>query len=142
MLVREIMTINPVYARPDTTLREVARLMAEHSCGGIPVCDDRGVIGLITERDMACRGFTQGLNPLEIPARYVMTARVVSISENETLDRAVQVMSDAGVGRLPVLRNGRLIGIVSSSDIVEHVPDQKAAQLARRSSHTHRLSVD
>lgn len=142
MLVREIMTINPVYARPDTTLREVARLMAENSCGGIPVCDDRGVIGLITERDMACRGFTQGLNPLEIPARYVMTARVVSISENETLDRAVQVMSDAGVGRLPVLRNGRLIGIVSSSDIVEHVPDQKAAQLARRSSHTHRLSVD
>ena len=135
MLVREVMTTNPVFARPDTTLRDVARLMTENDCGGIPICDDGGIIGLITDRDLACRGFTQGLNPLDIPARYVMTARVVSIAENETLDRAVQIMSDAGVGRLPVLRNGRLIGIVSSSDIVEHVADQKAAQLARRTSH-------
>ena len=135
MLVKEIMTIDPVFARPDTTLREVAKMMAENCCGGIPVCDDRGVIGLITDRDMACRGFTQGFNPLEIPVRYVMPAGVVSISENETLDRALQVMSDAGVVRLPVVRNGQLIGMVSSSDMVGHLPDHQVALLSRRTSH-------
>lgn len=138
MLVKEIMTRNPVFARPDTTLRDVAKMMAENCCGGIPVCDDRGVIGVITDRDMACRGFTQGFNPLDIPVRYVMTAGVVSISENETLDRALQVMSDAGVSRLPVVRNGELIGMVSSSDMVGHLSEGKIAQLARRTAHARR----
>ncbi len=135
MLVKEVMTADPAFARPDTPLRDIARMMAENCCGEIPVCDERGVIGVITDRDMACRGLTQGLNPLDIPVRYVMSTGVVSISENDTVDRAAQVMSDARVVRLPVISNGRLIGIVSRSDVISHLSDGKVAQLARCTAH-------
>ncbi len=140
MWVKDIMTPDPAFARPDTKLRDVAKIMADFACGEIPVCDDRGVIGVITDRDIACRGFTQGLNPLDVHVRYVMTSGVVTISENETLDRALQVMSDARVSRLPVVTDGKLVGIVSFSDLVEHLPDAKVAQLARRVAHSRHVA--
>ncbi len=141
MLVKDIMTPEPAFARPETKLREVAKMMAEFACGEIPVCDDRGVIGVITDRDIACRGFTQGSNPLEMNVRYVMSTGIVTIAENETIDRALQVMSDARVARLPVVRDGRLVGMLSSSDIFEHVDDARVARLARRIAHTRHLAA-
>jgi CBS domain-containing protein len=141
MLVKEIMTTEPAFARPEAKIRDVAKMMADFSCGEIPVCDDRGLVGVITDRDIACRGFTQGLNPQDVSVRYIMTSGVVTISENETTDRALQVMSDARIARLPVVRDGQLVGVVSASDLVEHMPDNKVAQLARRIAHSRHLST-
>jgi len=69
MKIQEIMTSEPACCRPETNLREVARMMAEHDCGEIPVVSGGKPVGVITDRDIVARAVAEGRNPLELTAR-------------------------------------------------------------------------
>src|SRR5947207_16022119 len=94
MKVSEIMTPNPACCLPDTNLREVARMFIDHDCGAVPVVDtpsSRRHMGIVTDRDIACRAVAAGKNALELTARDSMYAPVVPVS-------MVASLTECGVG--------------------------------------------
>src|SRR5437868_4549464 len=89
MEVKEVMTGSPTCCTADTGLQQVAQMMVECDCGCIPVVDDQNSkmpIGMITDRDITCRVVAQGNNPLDLTASDAMTATVVSVTPETSLE--------------------------------------------------------
>jgi CBS domain-containing protein len=136
MKVREIMSQNPVCCGQDTPIQEVALLMAEHDCGEIPVVrseQDKELVGVITDRDIACRAVADGLHP-RTPAREVMTGLVVSLSPEATIEECCHLMKTNLVRRIPVVENGMCCGMVTQADLILHAPEHDTAEMIRRVS--------
>jgi len=142
MKVRDIMTTEVVVAHPDTSVNLVARLMAGRDISGVPVVEDSRLVGIVTELDLIVRNtrleppaffaLLDARIPLETPGHYrerirhmlgtlardVMTEKVVVIGPDEELESLAAVMVKQRVNPLPVVEEGRLVGIVSRSDII------------------------
>jgi CBS domain-containing protein len=144
MKVREIMTREVVTALPDTAVNLVARLMAGRGISGIPVVAASGeLVGIVTELDMIVRNtrleppaffqILDGRIPLETPGHYrkrmqhmlgalvrdVMTEDVVTISPDAEVEEVASLMVKRRVNPVPVMEEGRLVGIVSRADIIQ-----------------------
>ncbi len=117
MKAREIMTADPRTAEPDTTLEEIATMMKEEDVGVIPVLEDGRVTGVVTDRDIVIRCVAEGKDATELTAEDVMSAEVRSIEPDSDVDDAADIMSEAQIRRLPVVRGGKLVGMLSLGDI-------------------------
>jgi CBS domain-containing protein len=125
MKVMELMSSDPICATPDTSLREIARMMCEHDCGEIPIVADtssRRVVGVVTDRDITCRTVAHGKNPLELSAKDCMTTPVVTVDPQVSVDECCRVMESKQIRRVPVVDHGSCIGIVSQADLARHAP--------------------
>lgn len=111
IVARDIMTGNVISVRPDTPVDRIARLLTEHQITGMPVVDNEGrVIGIVSEYDVISkRGRT---------AADIMSRDVISVSEDTSAESVAQLLSERRVRRVPVLRDGRLVGIISRADLV------------------------
>jgi len=142
MKVRDIMTAEVVAAGRDTSVQLVARLMAGRGISGVPVVEDGRVVGIVTELDLIVRNtrleppaffaLLDGRIPLETPGHYrkrlqhmlgtlaqeVMTESVETIGPDEDLETLAELMVKRRVNPVPVVEHGRLVGIVSRSDII------------------------
>ena len=135
MKVRDAMTPHPATCDPATTLRLVAMLMLDHDCAAVPIVSGGEVVGIVTDRDIACRAVAQGWNAAELPAAAVMTCPLVAINPDETFDDAIQVMRENHVHHLPVIDDdGRLVGIVAQSDLGRRMTNVELGQLTRATS--------
>ena len=103
---------------PDATLNAVAQLMYEHSIGAMPVCELNGrMVGIISERDLVRVFARTDWSELQyIRARDVMTTRVVTCGQNDTLRVAQQLMRTNQFRHLPIIEDGRVKGMVSLRD--------------------------
>ena len=118
MLINEVMTRYPAYCRPDDSLESVAKLMRERDCGVIPVCQGRKVVGVITDRDITCRGVAGGRNASKVTVSEIMTSPVYCVHAYDDVQAAVDLMEEKQVRRLPVLdEDDDLVGIVAPSDL-------------------------
>lgn len=128
--VRDIMTANPIFSLPDASVESVACLMADSSCGEIPICKDGRVVGIVTDRDVTCRVVAAGRSAADTKVREIMTLLPVTIFADEPLHVAIDVMEKESVRRLPVVdANGGLVGIVSQVDIAQRASERKAGRL-------------
>lgn len=132
MKVREMMTVQVVTVRPDTSLKEAARLMAARGISGLPVVDEGRVVGILTEADFVDRTARHGRASLldvlmnrddrHLYAADVgdaMTTPAISVGPDESHVDAARLMKRKHVKRLPVLDdNDRLLGVVSRSDLL------------------------
>lgn len=119
MLVRDIMTKNVATCRPDTPLREAAEIMADNHIGCLVVKTDGRLGGIITDRDVllaVADEKNKNLNILRV--RDAMTDYVLSIRSASPVEKAVQMMIENRVKKLPVVDDGRLVGIITMSDII------------------------
>ena len=136
MRVKEVMTADPVCAAPDTSLSQVATLMAEHNCGAIPIVSDGRLVGIVTDRDITCRTLAKNINPLECVAKDVMTPRVVTVGEDDRAEAAARAMEHENVRRLPVVDPaGRVIGIVSATDLAMKAEELASGSLVPKLAH-------
>ena len=118
MLVKEMMTTSLICCNPTDTLDVVANLMREHDCGIIPVCTATGLVGVITDRDIACRAVATGKTPHEVRVSDVMTKPVYTVPEDANVQNAIDLMKSKQVRRLPVLNaGGQVVGIIAPSDL-------------------------
>ncbi|HUJ14236.1 MAG TPA: CBS domain-containing protein, partial [Thermoanaerobaculia bacterium] len=132
MLIKDVMTTKPVCCDPADTLDTVAKLMLEHDCGEIPVCDGAKILGVITDRDITLRVVAAGRTPSAVTVRDVMTNNVVTIRDTDKVDRALELMEEKLVRRLPVVNDDdKLVGIVSEADLVAKMPAMRVARLVR-----------
>ena len=118
MQVREVMTRGAVCVRPNDTITAAAQKMKDLDIGALPVCgDDDRLKGILTDRDIAVRGISQGLGP-EASVRDVMSAEVKYCFEDDEIDDLAQNMAAEQIRRLPVLNSKkRLVGIVTLGDL-------------------------
>ncbi|RJS83343.1 CBS domain-containing protein [Candidatus Bathyarchaeota archaeon] len=124
MLVKDIMSSPVVTADDGTPASEVARLMEKHKVGCVIINDKSGrPIGIITERDLVVRVVAKNLYPGEIKAKDIMSRPLVTISSEETLSNAAREMSRLNIRRLGVMYKGKLVGIISSRDILAVTPE-------------------
>jgi CBS domain-containing protein len=121
MKVSEAMTCEVRLVRPDQSIRDAARLMAELDIGALPVEADDRLVGMITDRDIAVRGVAEGLSP-DTPISEVMTTEIKYCFDDQSIDEVTQNMADIQVRRLPVVnRDKRLVGILSLGDLAVEV---------------------
>jgi CBS domain-containing protein len=140
MKASDVMTSNPVSVSPETTIAEAARLMLEKHISGLPVTNAKGaVVGVVTEGDLLRRAETGTerhrsrwlellVGPGRLAADYVetharkvgeaMTSEPVSVAPDDALGTVVQLMEKRRIKRVPVVDNGRLVGIISRADLV------------------------
>jgi CBS domain-containing protein len=118
MFVKEAMTSHAEWVSPDLSLTEVARRMRDNKIGCLPVGDKDRLIGMITDRDIACRAVAEGSYLAKTKARDVMTNGITYCFDDQTLEDAVRVMQEKGIHHLPVLnRSKRMVGILALGDV-------------------------
>ena len=122
VLVRDIMSKNVRVVRQDTSVKEVVATMNKFSIGSIMVVQSERPVGIITERDILRRIVEPCLAPESLTARHIMTSPVITINEGASIEEAAKLMAKKKVKRLPVVEDGKLIGVVSYTDIVFKVP--------------------
>jgi CBS domain-containing protein len=138
MRVRDVMTTVVRCCAPDTPLRDVAKIMRESDCGALPVTETPAggrVIGVITDRDIACRAVANGRNPLELSAAACMSSPVVTVHTDATLTECCRLMEQRKIRRLPVVDDaGKCVGIISQADIARHAPEARTGDLVQEIS--------
>ena len=132
MQVREIMTDRPACCSPETSMKDAAKLMSECDCGEIPVVDERGrPIGVVTDRDIACRGVSQGKDA-QTPVREVMSSLAVTANPGMSLDECCRLLEEKQIRRMRVVDGGgKVCGIVSQADVALHASEHETAELLR-----------
>lgn len=151
MRARDIMTTSVVTVSPETDIAEAVKLMLDRQISGVPVIDDTGrLIGILTEGDLMRRAELDTgrqswwINPISSPeqeakayvkahglkVKDVMTREVVTINEQEPLDRIAMVFEERGIKRTPVMRSGKVVGIVSRANLLRSLATKKISDPA------------
>jgi len=122
IVVRDVMSKDVRVVRPDTSVKEVVATMNKFDIGSIIVVQGERPVGIITERDILRRLVEPCLAPETLTARQIMTSPVLTIDETASIEEVAKLMAKKRVKRLPVMNNGKLIGVITYTDIVTKVP--------------------
>jgi CBS domain-containing protein len=115
----DLMTPSALVVSPDTSVDEAIQVLIDHRVTGVPVVDEDGRLrGIFTETDRLNLLLTE-TSPAAIQVRDVMTKGVITVDEDTTLDQINELLLRANIRRVPVMRDGKIVGIVSRSDVVK-----------------------
>ena len=117
MKVSELMTREPASVGPDSTLGEAATLMKQEDCGSLPVVEERRLVGIITDRDIVVRAIAAGKDAKTTRVADVMSADPITVRPDDDVDHAEHEMRERQVRRLPVVDDGRLVGMLVTAHI-------------------------
>jgi len=118
MKVSELMTRHSEFVRPDMPIRAVAQIMRDRHIGCVPIGTQERILGIITDRDIACRAVANTLDPANTKVEDIMSEDVVGCFEDQSDAEALRIMEEKGIRHLPVFdRQDRVVGMVSFSDL-------------------------
>jgi CBS domain-containing protein len=116
-IVRDAMTEDPRSIGASASVVEAARLMREGHIGSLPVTEDERLVGMITDRDITTRVVAESAVPETTSVGDVYSRDLISVEPDHDLEEALELMARHQVRRLPVVENGRLVGMVAQADI-------------------------
>lgn len=116
-MIRDVMTSKPRMLASSATLAEAARIMRQEDIGDVLVEENGNPCGIVTDRDLVVRGIAAGKDPDETPLKEVCSMKLVSVKPDDSVDEAVRLMRERSVRRIPVMENGKTVGIVSLGDL-------------------------
>ena len=119
-------------ALPQATVRQAALLMAGNNTGAVLVVEDEALLGIFTERDVVFRVIAQGLDTDTTPLAAVMTATPVTVEPERTYGHALQLMYERGFRHLPVVEDGKLLGLVSARHALDPEMEEFVCEAQRR----------
>jgi len=111
--------------RPDDTVLAALGVMAEHDIGAVLVVEGDELLGILSERDYARKVALLGRASRDSPVRLIMTANVVCVPPNRTVAECMGLMTERRCRHLPVVENGRVIGLISIGDLVKATIDEQ-----------------
>lgn len=127
MKVREIMTTDLVTTRPSTTVTEAARLMRDANIGNVLIKDADRLVGILTDRDVTIRVVAEGTDCNTAQVGDFMTRELFTAMPDWDVEDAVDIMGEEQIRRLPVVEDGRLVGILALGDIAVEPEEEEAA---------------
>ena len=130
MEVRDLMNPSVVSIEPTSSAALAARLISRHNVGALPVCSgDRRLRGVVTDRDIVLRCVAAEEDPAQTLVRDIMTRNCATVAPGDDCREASRVMSVQQVRRLPVVEDGKVVGMISLGDLARsHRYDMEAAQ--------------
>ncbi len=123
--VRDVMTGEPIVLQRDQSIADAARAMRDNAVGAILVVDGEALCGLVTDRDIVVRALADSAAP-DTPVGQVCTPHLVAVNADDDAGEAVKVMREHAVRRLPVMDDGRVVGIVSIGDLAVERDERSA----------------
>ncbi len=120
--VVDAMTSNPIYISSDKSLGECARLMAEKHVGALLVKENKKLTGIISEQDIVRKTIAKGVNPLQTIVKDVMETELTTVAPNSDINDALIKMRDLNIRHLPVMDEGKLVGLITIKDILKVEP--------------------
>ncbi|MGH2680144.1 MAG: CBS domain-containing protein [Actinomycetota bacterium] len=115
--VKEIMTERPIALDRDASLADAARLMRDRGIGDVIVLQGEDAAGIVTDRDIVIRGVAEGVDPNTTRLGQVVSDDLTSVSPDDQVDRAIELMREKAIRRLPVLEGGKPVGVLSLGDL-------------------------
>lgn len=115
--IGEVMTKEVVTLPPTASLAEAAKQMKSHDIGAVIVLDDRRVTGIVTDRDIVVRAVAEGKDPSGTDLADVLSSDVATVSPDDDIEKAVELMREKALRRLPVVEDGKPVGILSLGDL-------------------------
>jgi CBS domain-containing protein len=128
MQVRELMTTRIVSVAPLSTVKDAALLMNKHNIGSVPVVENGAVRGMLTDRDIVLRCVAEGKDSNNIKVNEICSSGAISVRSTQSIKDAMHVMSTEQVRRLPVVDDGRIIGMLSLADIAREKSGMELAE--------------
>ena len=123
MRVKDVMSPHAESIAPEASLMQAAKSMRDLGVGCLLVRENDRLVGIVTDRDIACRGVASDLDPANTPVRKVMTERVIWCFEDQEVEDAAHMMEKHRVRRLPAVdREQRPVGILSLDDLARQAP--------------------
>jgi CBS domain-containing protein len=128
MKIKEIMTTDVRAVSANDSISEAANIMKQLDVGAVPVLDNHLLVGIITDRDLVLRAVAEGKNADE-RVSTIMTKNITTVSPDTDVHKAADLMASQQIRRLPIVENGRLVGIVSIGDMaVEDIFENEAGE--------------
>jgi len=139
MKVKDAMHKGVDWVNPDTPVAEIAKLMRAHDIGAIPIGENDHLVGMVTDRDIVCKGLAQdGFDANRATAREVMTPGIHCCREDDDLAKAVRHMESLKIRRLPVInKNKRMVGMLSLGDVSHSATGELISECAKSVSAHH-----
>ena len=139
MKVKDVMHKGVDWVSPDTPVTELAKLMRSHDIGCIPIGEDDRLIGMVTDRDIVCKGLASNdFDARRAKASDVMTEGIHCCREDDDLVKAMHHMETLKIRRLPVInKSKRMVGMISMGDVSQFATADLAAQYVKSVSSHH-----
>ncbi|MFI5675252.1 CBS domain-containing protein [Streptomyces cellulosae] len=135
--VSDIMTSAPVTVEPQTSVTAVARIMRDQDLGAVLVVDGDDLRGLVTDRDLVVRAVAEGGDPEQTTVSGACSDDLVTVTPEDEVDRAIELMREHAVRRVPVVENGHPVGIVALADLaMERDPDSALGDISAAKPNT------
>jgi len=123
MKVKDVMHSGAVWVNPDTPVSELAKMMRDQDIGSIPIGKNDRLVGIVTDRDIVCRGLANGGDCETLTALDVMSKPIVYCRSEDDVEEALHIMEKNKVRRLPVINeNKRLVGMLALGDLCGRLP--------------------
>ena len=120
ILVKDIMTKALISVNPTTTAVQIAKMMEQGGIGAVLVKENDNLVGIITDRDFATKIAANNL-PFDTLVEKIMSSPLISINHDEPISAAAQMMSNKKIRKLAVSENGTIVGLVTSTDLVNQL---------------------
>ena len=129
--IRDVMTGQPTTLPEDATVAEAAKRMRDEAIGDVLVVREGHLTAIVTDRDIAIRAVAEDRRPAETPLRDISSGELVAVSPEDSIPDAVRIMRERAVRRIPVVEEGRPVGIVSLGDLaMERDSDSALADIS------------
>ncbi len=117
MKVDDCMCCNVTSVKPDATLRECAKIMSNDNIGCVPVCDGDELVGIVTDRDIVLRAVAENKDLNTLTAKEIMTINPYTCECGCDVEEAEKVMSEFQIRRIPIMENGKVVGMLTLGDL-------------------------
>lgn len=132
--VREAMTASPRSIDSTESVVQAARMMANENVGSLPVVDGGALVGMVTDRDLVVQVLARDLDPGKVTVSEVASENPVVARPEDSLDSALQRMAQEQVRRLPVVEEGRLVGILAQADVARTAKADSTGEMVEQIS--------
>jgi CBS domain-containing protein len=132
--IQELMTVKPRTVKTGDSIVDAAKLMRGEDAGIAPIVDGDRLVGVVTDRDIAIRVVAEGKDPSTTKVEEIASGNLVTVEPGQDLDDALRLMAQHQVRRLPVVDDGKLVGIVAQADVAKHADAKRTGKVVEEIS--------
>ena len=121
MMLKDVMNRNVIVASPSSTLKEAATIMYKKHIGSLVIVENESIVGIITTSDII-KAVANGVDLENTKVEDVMSRNVTTIEDDKTVEVAFNLMMEKNIKRVPVTKDGKLVGLITASDIITVEP--------------------